>query len=186
MPSPKKKAAENLLKRRKAEEEKETLTARVISRRGGRTSGDLEKGRSIKLSDLTSKAKKEYLHGTKEGSNYKNKTNKQWYSDLAKNYPEEQAWGEGHLDTGVDKWLYHKKGMDVYNRPESIKKLIKKGVLKPSLMPSIARKEAARKLMRKKRGIHRARTRPLEDVAKKDMTAKERREWARKYGKDKD
>lgn len=185
MPNPRKKAAENLLKRRKAEEEKETLTARAISLRGGKASGDLEKGRSIKLADLTDKARKEYLHGMKKVGRG-DETNKKYYSDLAKDYPEEQAWGEGHLDTGVDKWLFHKKGMDVYNSPESIEKLIKKGVLKPSLMPSIARKEAARKLMRKKRGIHRARTRPLEDVAKKDMTAKERREWARKYGKDKD
>ena len=178
MPNPRKKAAENLLKRRKAEEEEETLTARVISRRGSSPAGSpagIAKGRSIKLSDLTDKARKEYLYGIRKGDNPKNETNKEWYEDLAKNYPTGPVWDTGHLDTGIDKWLTLRKGMDVYNRPKGIEKLIKKGVLKHSLMPNVVKHS---ELWVQKEGF------PL--PPSKSDKAKEAEKLSREGAKDKD
>ena len=174
MANPRKEAAENI-SRRAAEKEAVPLTATV---RRYRPVGEMEVGRSMTVADLTPKAKREWLTGkTGRGTPFK-----KLYTELSNENPERKS-SQAH-GSPIDWWLQRQKGLNIYNRYDSVKKLIKKGILKSSILPEFsARVRAAGKVLRKKRLMSEARQRPLKDVATKDMTAEERREWSKRQKK---
>ena len=174
MANPRKKAAENISRRAA---EKETVPLGVKERRR-RSDHDTEEGRSMTIDDLTPKAKREWLTGkSKYGW-----PSKEFYTGVARDEPR-GADTKVH-NSPIDHWLRSEKGFDIYSGYGSVKKLIKKGILKSSILPKFsARVRAAGKVLRKKKLMSEARQRPLKNVATKDMTAKERREWSKRQKK---
>jgi len=186
-----KEAAENLSRR--AAEGEESFTSKR------QPPGTIEHAREITLDDLTGKGRRTVEDAEGKDARYRFDWYNMTYSTKSgkgpqgKRNPELKNWMEFALMQSLAKKGFIGKGTkrpgpgslsSLKSSGEWMSMLVNAGLVKSSLIPKeSARLRAARKVSRKKRLIGEARQRPLKDVATKDMTAKERREWSKRQKK---